>query len=463
MSSFWMPKKQPLYAPMLSTFGGGSARGFGSGLPSGGGGTVFDKYGEVEAVPTTVTRVWSFGTGPSIATQGETAGAISSSSDPADFDTQGSVIGPYTYDRPMYVRPVAGKTWSTMNTTSDIDTQYFPQTTLQTSASLTVGVTYYADDTSHYCYGSRVLYDRSDSSGVSITVRSYAAQDVTVNRSYLNKDFSMQPNSQRFSTVMDSLDGFYATASKDQSGNFFNTSGQHTMHMYQGFGYNSSDEEGFAASVAHNTHGNTGRGVFLGGKKFSDGTSDAYYMAQYNNHSGTGGADGYQIYKLDFNGTNGFSLNRANHYAYYRNGTTAFDSDSGAGDYLYRLPSKWPYAFTHYDAPNISPSDATWIHDLSASSSPETSTAARPHQIETSQTLRNMSIIHNDGSGTLTGIYHTGSAYYLATINTSTLSWTSSSSLLSSNLSNVAGIRPIPGTNRLLAVGVNSAEYIEIS
>ena len=36
MSSFWMPKKQPLYAPMLSTFGGGSARGFdpgGGGVP----------------------------------------------------------------------------------------------------------------------------------------------------------------------------------------------------------------------------------------------------------------------------------------------------------------------------------------------------------------------------------------------------------------------------------------------
>ena len=31
MNSFWMPKKQPLYAPMLSTFGGGSARGFNPG------------------------------------------------------------------------------------------------------------------------------------------------------------------------------------------------------------------------------------------------------------------------------------------------------------------------------------------------------------------------------------------------------------------------------------------------
>lgn len=37
MSSFWMPKKQPLYAPMLGTFGGGSVRGF-----SPGGGSAFD-------------------------------------------------------------------------------------------------------------------------------------------------------------------------------------------------------------------------------------------------------------------------------------------------------------------------------------------------------------------------------------------------------------------------------------
>jgi hypothetical protein len=36
MNSFWMPKKQPLYAPMLSTFGGGSARGFRPGISTGG-------------------------------------------------------------------------------------------------------------------------------------------------------------------------------------------------------------------------------------------------------------------------------------------------------------------------------------------------------------------------------------------------------------------------------------------
>lgn len=40
MSSLWMPKKQPLYAPMLGTFGGGSARGFGRGVGAGGG--LFD-------------------------------------------------------------------------------------------------------------------------------------------------------------------------------------------------------------------------------------------------------------------------------------------------------------------------------------------------------------------------------------------------------------------------------------
>ena len=38
MNSFWIPKKQPLYAPMLGTFGGGSARGFN---PGGGGGSGY--------------------------------------------------------------------------------------------------------------------------------------------------------------------------------------------------------------------------------------------------------------------------------------------------------------------------------------------------------------------------------------------------------------------------------------
>jgi len=33
--TLWMPKKKPLYAPMLATFGGGSVRGFGAGLSTG--------------------------------------------------------------------------------------------------------------------------------------------------------------------------------------------------------------------------------------------------------------------------------------------------------------------------------------------------------------------------------------------------------------------------------------------
>ena len=39
--SLWMPKKKPLYAPMLSTFGGGSVRGFGGGGAAGGGGEEY--------------------------------------------------------------------------------------------------------------------------------------------------------------------------------------------------------------------------------------------------------------------------------------------------------------------------------------------------------------------------------------------------------------------------------------
>ena len=35
--SLWMPKKKPLYAPMMATFGGGSVRGFGHGISVGGG------------------------------------------------------------------------------------------------------------------------------------------------------------------------------------------------------------------------------------------------------------------------------------------------------------------------------------------------------------------------------------------------------------------------------------------
>lgn len=40
--TLWTPKKKPLYAPMLSTFGGGSVRGFGGGGAAGGGGVTLD-------------------------------------------------------------------------------------------------------------------------------------------------------------------------------------------------------------------------------------------------------------------------------------------------------------------------------------------------------------------------------------------------------------------------------------
>lgn len=50
--SLWMPRKKPLYAPMLSTFGGGSARGFN---PGGGG-------GEDPFVPqNAISAFWFFG------------------------------------------------------------------------------------------------------------------------------------------------------------------------------------------------------------------------------------------------------------------------------------------------------------------------------------------------------------------------------------------------------------------
>lgn len=59
MSSFWMPKKQPLYAPMIASFGGGSASGWGRGR---GGplvfGEAFFKAGNYNwVVPPGVTKI----------------------------------------------------------------------------------------------------------------------------------------------------------------------------------------------------------------------------------------------------------------------------------------------------------------------------------------------------------------------------------------------------------------------
>ena len=66
MSSFWMSKKQPLYAPMLSTFGGGSARGFN---PGGGGAPIVGEHvftgiqDTVWTAPAGVTSVCVVGVG----------------------------------------------------------------------------------------------------------------------------------------------------------------------------------------------------------------------------------------------------------------------------------------------------------------------------------------------------------------------------------------------------------------
>ena len=465
MNSFWMPKKQPLYAPMLATFGGGSARGFN---PGGGGASAwgFDEYGEVPDAPTTFTKIWTNGSGGSVISNNsgsnQNSGAICFSNNPADFDVHGAVIGPVGVSAPGFIRPKANKQWSTMTSANDAEFDTFGASVAQTDGSLTMGVTYYSDTTSQYCFGSRVSYDRHDGTGVRSQIRSYYAQDVTSTRSMGNQDFRMEPTTQRFGSVMDSLDPFWSTVAKDQAGVFFGTSGQHTMHMHMKFNASpltsASFEKGFSATAAHNTHGNVARGVFLGGKKDASGNSNSYYMAQYNDHSG--GADGYKTYKLYYGGTTAsFTVNVANHKPDYRNGD-AFEVYASSDDQIFRLPSKFPYAFHCY---NNNGTLYTNVHDLSSSGTIETSTGIRPHNIGSNGHHKNLAAIHNN-SGILTILYHLSGNYYTATVDpSSTGSPQSVTQVLSSGLAHVYGIRPIPGTNRLLAVGESSSELIEVS
>lgn len=466
MSSFWMSKKQPLYAPMLSTFGGGSARGFNPGGGGGGGLLEFDKYGELPDAPTTFTKIWTNGSGGSVITNSsgsnQNSGAICFSNDPADFDVHGAVIGPVSVNQPGFIRPKANKQWSTMTSDNDAEFATFGASAEQGAGNLTMGVTYYSDTTSQYCFGSRVSYDRHDGGGTRSQIKSYYAQDVTSTRNMGNQDFKMQPSSQRFGSVMDSLDPFWSTVAKDQSGAFLNTSGQQTMHMHMNFNASpltsASFEAGFNSQTGQNTHGNVARGVFLGGKKDASGNSNSYYMAQYNNYSG--GEDGYQTYKLYYGGsTLSMTTNSGGHISTYRNGDT-FEVYSGVTDQIFRLPSKFPYAFHCY---NNNGTLYTNVHDLSSSGTIETSTGIRPHNISSNGHHKNLAAIYNN-SGTLMIIYHTGGNYYTANIDpSSTGSPQSVTQVLSSGLAHVYGIRPIPGTNRLLAVGESSSELIEVS
>jgi hypothetical protein len=471
-----MSKKQPLYAPMLATFGGGSVRGFTPG--GGGGGTLeFDKYGELPSSPTTFSKVWNIGTGSSQPdsannAQNQGSGAICFSDNPALFNEHGAIIVPNSVDKPSYLRPKANKQWSDMTSSNDAEMLAFGLDASNGSGQLSMGVTYYSDTTSHYCFGSRVSYDRYDGSGIQSRIRSYYAQDVTSTRDMGNQDFKMEPGSQRFGSVMNSLDPFYSTAAKDQAGAFFGT-GQQTMHMHMDFdpsvttnpldnqfNQRQAIEAGFASIASQNTHGNVARGVFLGGKKDSQGNSNSYYMAQYNNHSG--GVDGYQTYKLYYGGTTAsMTINSSGHIPTYRNGDP-FEVNANSSDQINTLPSKFPYAFHCY---NSAGTLYTNVHDLSSSGTVETSTGIRPHNISSNGHHKNLAAIHNN-SGTLTILYHQGSNYYTATVDpssTSTGSLQSVTQVLSSSLSHVYGIRPIPGTNRLVAVGVNSAELIEVS
>lgn len=86
--SLWMPKKQPLYAPMLSTFGGGSVRGFGGAGAAGGGGLSGYSLSVYSGASTTTTRsdlsaqsntsftYNGYSTGPTSLTVNETGGAL---------------------------------------------------------------------------------------------------------------------------------------------------------------------------------------------------------------------------------------------------------------------------------------------------------------------------------------------------------------------------------------------------
>jgi len=71
--SFWLSKKTPLYAPMLSTLGGGSARGFN---PGGGGGPI-----TIDDITVTFDTAASF---PSNITTGNNYPSISYSKDPSN-------------------------------------------------------------------------------------------------------------------------------------------------------------------------------------------------------------------------------------------------------------------------------------------------------------------------------------------------------------------------------------------
>ena len=458
--SFIIPKKpQIMYAPMLASFGGGSIRGFSA---KSGASAVFDKYGELAFAPTAFTRLWlsgSVGTGSLSSYASRNVGALCHTIDPADFDTHGSVIGGDTADRPMIFRPVSGKTWSTMDNDSDLEkTQANLTTASNSGGSLTMGVSYYADDTSHYCFGSRVWYDQHHTNGTQATIRCFVPTSVDVSRSFTEANFSMDPSTQRFGTCLDAIDGFTATQAKDQAGGHLGN-GQPTMHMFLANGHSSSSEFGFRESNGQNTHGNTGRGVFLGGKKFSDGTVDAYYQAQYNGYNGN---DGYRTYKLDFDGNTTFGVTNSTHLSTYRNGDPYEVADSPL-DYMYQMPSKWPYALTHYY--NNQGSHLTNIHDLSASSGIETSTGIKPHNLAGGSSInqmQNLAVIHNN-SGVLTVVYHEGGYYRTRTINTANNGMSTPTNVLASGAGYIAGIRPIPGTNRMLAVGENFAEYISIT
>jgi hypothetical protein len=313
---------------MLATMGGGSANGFGRGggaaaLPlfneHGIFGIEFPNSGNLNNT-VTLTEVFTYGqTGLSGGQQANRAQLIDGAA--AGFDPLNAGLITAGNDghnsgnaaMPVRMSPISGRDWSTVSSPGHIDTTYIGSQSSASGmvASYGIGGALYTDATSTQVISKRVHYAPNTGSDYSQGSTGYIKNS---SGGYSVHYFDMPSStnyhgrgaSTRFNRGHSSTEGMLVNFVKDQSGYLENVSGMPNVWMANvldasGGLINPQSTQSATARTSYNlgssnTHGNSNRGAFLGGRKVGN-THESFFVGVYSGYT-SNSYDGMRFIKV---------------------------------------------------------------------------------------------------------------------------------------------------------------------
>lgn len=432
-----------------------------------GGGAVFDDYGVYSDTISSVASVFDYGD--------ESLGDYQSSFNSVLLDGTGSGESPlnarlFTSSnddignkvKPVYLYPASGYNWSTVSQSSHIykdDTTDAVTNSSQMNYGSMYGGSHYTDSTSTKVLCRAAQYGSMTNSDYSIyTHYVYKNSSNTYTKaSYQTPIASSGSGSTRFQHDLHSTENTLVQAGKDQSGAYFGTSGQATyMHINQltnSGGIGSYFETAkLVQNDAQNTHGQTYRGAFLGGR-VDGSTMYAYYIGLYYNYGG--GANGYKLVRINQPTSNNSAMGMTvTGHQNFTVGTTGL---------IFHGSQVWPHAFVSIysgSTYNASQSADTYYLDLSETWS--SSYGVNFQTVVSGDTMKFISRVGGTTSAPVFAMLQSGELR-IKSFNPSTLAFSQIATASIGNPGRVNGIWPIPNTNRIIVSKQEGLHLFEVS